>query len=97
MKILHPLSMKYTGKKFGLNFIAFKEEFNIYPVNNEYILVNEINGVKMKIILQNKNEFGKLNEYEKNLYCNRIINNCYISLIQENFNEYKKIKKLLQK
>ena len=80
------------GKKFGLNFIAFKEEFSIFPVNNEYILVKESNGVKMKIILYTKNEFEKLNEDENNLYGNIIINNCYISLIGDNFNKDKKLR-----
>ena len=80
------------GKKFGLNFIAFKEEFSIYPINNEYILVKESNGVKMKIILYNKNEFEKINEDEQNLYGNIIINNCYISLIGDNFNKDRKLR-----
>ena len=99
VKILKIFNQNYNafianicGKKIRLNFKPFKEEFNIYPIDNEYILVNESNGVRMKITLYTKNEFEKLNNKEKNLYANLLVNNCYISIIGDNFNKNKKLR-----
>ena len=80
------------GKKIELNFIAFKEEFLIYPIDNTYILIKESNGVKMKITLYTKKEFEKLNKNEKNIYGNIVINNGYISLIGDNFNKKRNLR-----
>ena len=81
-----------NGKKFGLNFISFKEEFDIYPIDDKYILVKESNGIKMKITLYTKNEFEQLNKGQKILYANIEINNLYISLIGDNFNKNRKLR-----
>ena len=80
------------GKRYGCNFTPFKEEFNVYPVENKFILVSESNGVKMKIILYIKSEYEKLNKKERNLYANVIINNCFISLIGDNFDKDRKLR-----
>ena len=80
------------GKKYGITFNPFKEEFDAIPIGDEFVLVKESNGVKMKITLYNKNEFDKLNKDVKNLYANIIINNCYISVIGDNFDKNKKLR-----
>ena len=80
------------GKKIGFIFQPFKEEFNVHTINSEYVLVNESNGVRMKITLYTKKEFDKLSKKEINLYGNLLINNCYISIIGDNFNKNKKLR-----
>ena len=83
------------GKKYDINFNSFKEEFNICQIGDEFILVKESNGIKMKITLYNKSEFDKLNKDVKNLYnlyTNIFINNCYISIIGDNFNKNRKLR-----
>ena len=80
-----------NGKNYAIKFIPFKEEFEIIDVNDDYAFIKESNGVKMKITLLNKDELEKINDYEKSLYLNFIINNCYISIIGDNFNSNKKL------
>ena len=85
-------SVEINGQKIELSFISYKEEFSTYPISNSYILVKESNGVKMKITLYTKDEYDKLNNNEKNLYGNLVINKCYISLIGDNFNKNRKLR-----
>ena len=81
-----------NGKEFDIKFIPFKEIFDITEVDHEHLLVKESNGVKMKIQLYNKNEFYRMNNNEKALNLNFLINNCFISIIGDNYRKNKNLK-----
>ena len=81
-----------NGKNYGIKFIPFKEEFDIDNLEDQYVLIKESNGVKMKITLLNKAELEKMNGYEKYMSLYFMINNCYISIIGDNFNNNKKLR-----
>ena len=79
-------------KEFDIKFIPFKEIFDITEVDHEHLLVKESNGVKMKIQLYNKNEFYRMNNNEKALNLNLLINNCFISIIGDNYKKNKNLR-----
>ena len=78
-------------KKVSFGFTELKEEFEIL-IGDGYIILKESNGVKMKITIYTKDEYEQLNVIEKNLYGNIIVNNCYISIIGDNFNKDKNLR-----
>ena len=80
------------GKKYACNYTPFKEEFNIYKIEEQFILVSESNGVKMKIFLYMKSEYEKMNKIENNLYGNIVVSNCYISIIGDNYDKDRKLR-----
>ena len=81
-----------NGKNYEIKFIPFKEEFDINDLEDDYVLIKESNGVKMKITILNKAELEKMKDYEKYLCLNFMINNCFISIIGDNFNKNKKLR-----
>ena len=83
---------KINGSQYKIKFIHFKEEFEIIGVGNDYVLMKESNGVKMKITLLHKKEIEKINEYENSFYLDFIIDNCYISIIGDNYNKNKNLR-----
>ena len=81
-----------NGKEFDIKFIPFKEIFDITEVDNDHLLVKESNGVKMKIQLYNKSDFYRMNNDEKALNLNLLINNCFISIIGDNYKKNKNLR-----
>ena len=81
-----------NGKEYEIGFIPFIEEFQTIEIDNDYLLVKESNGVKMKILLYNKNEFYKMYQYDKIININLLISNCFISIIEDNYNKNKSLK-----
>ena len=86
-----------NGREYEIKFIHFQEKFEIEDIDNDYALMKESNGVKMKITLFNKDELEKMKDYEKSLCLDFIINNCYISIIGDNFNKNKRLKNYQRK
>ena len=80
-----------NGKEFNIRFIPFKEIFAITEIDNEHLLVKESNGVKMKIQIYNKAEFYRRNNEDKSLNLNLLINNCFISIIGDNYSKSKNL------
>ena len=79
-------------KNYIIKFIPFKEEYEMIDIDDDYILIKESNGVKMKISFINKNELEILKEFKKSINMDLKINNCYISIIGDNYNKNKRLK-----
>ena len=86
-----------NGKEFDIKYTPFKEIFDITEVENDYLLIKESNGVKMKIQLYKKAEFYRMDNKEKALNLNLLINNCFISIIGDNYIKNKNLKNFERK
>ena len=83
--------IEINNNKYQIN-LGDGKETSFIEIENNYILLKENNGIYIKIILYNKNDFMKKKSIDQEIFFDVKMNNIYCTLIGDNESKDKKLR-----